>query len=68
MPPKRHIGDGVFVEIDNGLFLVTCEAPSRPNAMYMDGQMIQSLIDYRDEAYNEMRVAIAGAQPKGNNG
>lgn len=58
---KRYIGDGVFIEIRNGQFLLTCQAPSIDNGIFLDAAMIHEIVLYRDQAYRHMYTAAAKA-------
>lgn len=61
MLEKRYIGDGVYIEILHGKILLTCEAPSHPNGIFLEPDICDAIKAYKDEAYDRVYRAAAAA-------
>jgi hypothetical protein len=58
---KQYIGDGVYIQFESGLFLLTCEAPSVPNGILLDSDMIDLIARYRSSTHDRLFSAAAAA-------
>lgn len=51
---KRYLGDGVYVEVENGMFKLTAENGIRAtDIIYLEPSVEKALREYVDETYRE---------------
>lgn len=43
---KAYIGDGVYIEIENGMFKLTAESGGQMNVIYLEAEVYEALTLY----------------------